>query len=298
MDPLYSPEIENWFPKGGTIAIRRGTQDWGLCSAQPVALAEYVSNSARYFVGLLEGGLVDDITSGIGSSIDSAGTRLGGGDSYTCNFGGRIYMKTWANSTDVYYWAGSGNITAAAFTGPGGDDKALWKILGYKNRLYFIGFQTASVWYGGDGILGGAALTEYPFQNLLTQGGNLWHIGSFSMVGDTMQELFCAISETGEVLLYQGLNPGDATWSKVGHYFIPAPTGRRSFIPWGSDIVIITYQGIVSLREWIASLGTEYTFLSDEINDQVTTLLVPGSFAPGEPALNGIYYPKRILFIN
>lgn len=298
MDPMYSPQIQNWIPKGSTVKIRKGNEVFATGMGSDGTIAEYIGLTSRFLIAFGEAGRVYNVTSGgAGTAIDNAGALTVGVEVYTCNFGGRIYMKGYTNTMDVYYWAGSGNITAAAFTGPGGDDKALWRVDSYKNRLYFLGYQTQSMWYAGDGILGSAALTEFPFANVFKLGGVPWFIGSFSLVGDSSQELFCIISQAGEVLLYQGLNPGDATWSKVGHFFIPAPVGRKAFFPWGSDIVVITYQGIISLRDAFATQNSDFYFLSDEINDEVQRLLGLGSFATGDPEICGLHYPKGDYFL-
>lgn len=299
MDPTYSPEMENWFPKGGTVDLRKGCRQHskGL-SGNAGTIAEYVDGaSARYLIAFLSDSRVFNCTSsGTATAIDNTGTRLVDYEVYTCNFQGRIFIKGYTGATDVYYWPGSGQITLAGFTGPSGDDKALWRITSYKKRLYFVERGDAAVWYAGvDAITG--ALTEFPLQSILTLGGQIWYIGSFSLTGDSSQELFCIISEQGEVILYQGDYPDAATWSKVGHYFIPAPMGRRCFIPWGSDIVVITKQGVLSLREAIAAPNSEFTFLSDEINDKVLELFDTAATNP--EFINGIIYPAGpYLLIN
>jgi hypothetical protein len=213
---------------------------------------------------------------------------------FTVNFRGRLFCKGYDNTVDILSTDGTA-ATLAAFTGPGGDDKDLWRITTYKGRLYGLTISDASMWYGGvDAVTG--AMTQFDFQSILTRGGKPWYIGSFSMTGgDITQEYFVLISEQGETLLYQGDYPGSATWGLMGRYFLPAPVGRNSFFNWGSDILIVTYEGLASLRDYIGTSPREpYTFLSDNIassfKDAVAAVVAVS--ASQVHFVMGIVYPK------
>jgi hypothetical protein len=293
MDPSYAVEMENYFPNGATVDLRKGSVEFASLTDQVFSMAEYVSQgSTRYLIAFTDNGNVINATAGgAGTDIDG-GVSFGanaGGEVYTANFRDRLFMKANESTTDVYTWNASGNISAAAFTGPSGDDKDLWRIAPYKNRLYFIERFSASMWYGGlDSITG--TLTEFDFQSLFTRGGRLYYIGGFSVTASSVSEYFVAISETGEVLLYQGDHPGNSTWSKVGHYYLAAPIGRRSFFNWGNDIVIITKVGAVSLTDVINATGrSEYSYLSDKISPTFKESIHLG---PNPQVVSGIEYPN------
>lgn len=263
MNPLYSPELLNVFGDNGALTRRNGFTSFRAFGAD--SLFEHVSESGTRSIVGTRGGYCYNITSG---STDITGAAsISSNESYGVNFGGRLYLKTNDNTKDVYYWTGSGNLTAAAFTGPGGDDKALVNILAYKSRLYFVEYNAASLWYGTVGGLTGA-LVELDLTKEFTLGGYILFAHSISSVsGDQSQEMLAIVSNMGEVLVYQGDYPGSLAWSRVGRYFIPAPIGRKSFFTWGADIIAITRQGVVSLLDVMnQNARGQLVYLTDEIN--------------------------------
>ncbi len=305
MDPEYSPGIENFFPGNGVVALRNGfTQHVKTAAGNGYGHLDELVNTAgtHFLIAFTAGGVLYNVTAvGAGTAI-TGGFSTASAENYTVNFRGRLYGKGYVNTNDILSTDGTA-ATLAAFTGPGGDDKDLWRLATYKSRMYALTVSDASMWYGGfDAITG--AMTQFDFQSLFTLGGKPWYIGPFSMTGgDIAQEYFCVISEQGEVLLYQGDYPGSGGWGLVGHYFIPAPVGRQAFFNWASDIITISYDGAVSLREYIASLsgGGEYTFLTDAVSsafkDEIAVVAANGSGYLH--FIVGFVYPKgQYLIIN
>jgi hypothetical protein len=302
MDPLYAVEMENFFPNNGTVTLRNGYTKHVLTAAVGTFthISEMVNNAGTHHLIAFNGiGSLYNVTTAGAGTVISGGLGTQSDENYTINFRGRLFCKgyTSAANSDLLYTDGSA-ATAAAFTGPSGDDKNLWRLTTYKGRLYALSISDASMWYGGlDAITG--AMTQWDWQSLLTLGGKPWYIGSFSMTGgDVSQDYFAVISEQGEVLLYSGNNPSDVTWSIVGRYFIPSPVGRKAFFSWGSDILVITYDGLVSIKEIIGSNQSEYSFLTDNIAVEFKAAIA----ATSSGFLNfiqGIVYPKgQYLLIN
>lgn len=298
MDPLYSPGIENYFPDNGVVALRNGNlKHVKTAVASPfLHLAELVNNAGtRYLIAFNELGAGYDVTS------PGAGSALGGGQTaqddevYTVNFRGRLFVKGNINTADVFYTDGT-TTTTSGFTGPAGGDADLWKLATYKGRFYALQRSDASMWYGAvDAITG--AMTQFDWQSLLSLGGKPWHIGDFSMSGgDSTQNYFIMISQQGEVLLYQGDSPSDTTWAQVGRYNIPAPVGRKSFFKWGSDVLVITYEGLVSIRDVVASGGSGFGFLTENIAPDFKNAILA---CTATEFISGFVYPKgRYLGVN
>lgn len=308
MDPLYSPgPFENYFPGNGTVDLRNGyTQHVSTGSGGGYShLAELVNTAGTHFlIGFsISGGggpgiLYNDTSSGSGTAI-TGGFTTGSIENYTANYRGRLYAKGYVNTSDLLSTDGTA-ATQPAFTGPGGDDKDLWRMCVYKGRLYFLTISDASMWYPeAVGSITGA-LVQWDWQSLLTLGGKPWYIGNFAMTaGDISQTYFIMISEQGEVLLYAGSYPGSADWGEVGRYFIPAPVGRKSFFNWGSDLLVITYDGLVSIKDFIQTeVDQDYTFLSDNISSEFKTA-VANMNSTYTNYVQGIVYPKgQYLLVN
>jgi hypothetical protein len=298
MDPRYSPGIENFFPGNGAVSLRNGyTQHVKTASGNGYYhLDELVDSAGTHFlIGLTFNGTPYNVSSA------GAGTAITGGfatqyfENYSVNYMGRLFFKAYTDAANSDMLSTDGTAaTRPAFTGPGGDDKDLWRLTTYKGRIYALEISGASMWYPETrGAITGA-LTEYDFQSLFTLGGKPWYIGPFSMTnGDSTQEYFCVISEMGEVILFQGDSPSDTTWYQVSHFYIPAPAGRQSFFKWRSDILVITYDGLLSLREYIGTqAGEDYKYLSDNIatdfKDYITATIASGF----GNMIQGIVYPK------
>lgn len=297
MAPEYAIDLLNFFPTGSTLDFRRG-----MISGCTTQLGNSITGSSLFEYARVDGGnslvsvtsdagviKVYSISAGVATDITGAGTlEL---ECYSVCFRDRIFLKAYSpgNTTDVYVWTGAGNIALAAFAGPGGDDKALWKMTSYKKRLYFIG-KDASFWYGAEDAVTGA-LTQFDLQSVFKRGGSLIHIDSFSISDSGVNEYFVAISSNGEILLYQGLFPGDVTWSLVGRFFGPRPIGRKSFFNWGSDIVIISYEGVIALSDILSSRNqSNFIYLSDKFLPTFKNLITSNVSNLNE--ITGVYYPN------
>ena len=301
MDQLYAVEVENYFSNGGTVDFRKGyrlhVKNVGSGSNVVGTVAELALQSGtKNLLAISQNNRVYNATS-TGSAptdLSNAGAIVVDYVSSAVNFRNRIFIKDYITTHDVYDWDGAAaNLNASAFTGPGGDDKLLCNPQVYKSRLYFTELYSSSFWFGGvDAITG--ALTEYDVQSFLTKGGYILFSGGISKQGDINQEYFAIISNQGEVLVYQGDNPTAATWSIVGHFYMPPPVGFRSFFYWGSNLVIITNQGVVLLSEVLKG-SADLAFLTQNIssafNDFFDSLPAESSFT------NGVFYPKGNMLI-
>lgn len=125
----------------------------------------------------------------------------------------------------------------------------------YKNRVWFLQKDSLNAWYV-DGVdqIGGVAV-RFPLDGVLGRGGSIlfgqgWSLEASAEGGLSEQCIFA--SSEGEVAVYQGLYPGDATtWTKVGVYRTGKPLGSRAFMRGGGDIAISTSVGLVPLSKAI-----------------------------------------------
>lgn len=297
MDERYAVEAVNFFSNGSTVDLRNGytNHTTGIAAASICnGIFELaLQDGSRKLVGIgNDGAAYNCTTAGAASSLGAIGAA-GTAQSRAVNFRNKLFIKQLDSgaSRDVYYWDGAGaTVTAAAFTGPASDDKALRNISVYKSRLYLTGVD-ASVWYGGiDAITG--ALTQFDVQSVLRLGGKLLYAGPAQKTGDINENLFAFITDRGEVLLYSGSYPGDSGWQLVGQYFMPPPVGYNSFFNWGANLVIITFQGLVLLAEVLKG-ASNLVFLSEKINDQFIATI--NTSLPD--AVVGVFYPKGNLIL-
>lgn len=122
-------------------------------------------------------------------------------------------------------------------------------VVNWKGRTWYVERDTARAWYLGVGSVYGTA-TSYNFGSKFSQGGairNLWNYTRDG--GDGMDDFLVAISDGGDVSVYQGTDPDSATtFGPVGFWNVGAvPAGREIASKLGGDLLIIAKQGIVPL---------------------------------------------------
>lgn len=263
--------LENWFPTATGIRMRGGSQVHTITDGQEdiTALFTYMDGNNRSMFaatasaifdvtaasvfGNLADGLGNLLTDDIGNYLVtgttlSTVTSLNGGDWSVVQFstsGGAFLRAVNGVDTPLVY-DGSTWDTAPLITGV--TPEALSNVWSYKNRLFFVEKDTQNAWYLSVDTIGGAA-SKFPLGGVFTRGGALLFGASWSLdTGSGLSEQCVFVSTEGEVAVYQGSNPGDATdWSKVGVYRIGKPRGPKAYIRAGGDLVIATDIGFVPL---------------------------------------------------
>jgi hypothetical protein len=156
---------------------------------------------------------------------------------------------------------GANSLLFGAFTGV--DTDKLDYVWTFKNRLFFVQKNTLSAWYLPVDSMTGTA-SEIPLGGVFNLGGSLlfgsnWSLDSGSGGSGLSQQCIFVTTE-GEVVVYQGDNPGDpTTWSQVNTYKVGRPLGNKAHIRAGGDIVIGTNIGFVPLSQ---AIQRDYAALS------------------------------------
>lgn len=255
MDSTYAVELENLITKNGALQLRGGSRIFTASGAKD-HLATFVYNSYDKLISYNSvSTTIVDCSSGTAVDI-SGGLANPTGFRWAYQFKDRIFFTTPASNTDVYHWTGTGNIAASGFTGPAGDDKTLGPMTSYKGRLYFAHRDVTTptynldLWYAGYDVVTGA-LTQYSLDLIARKGGYFTFIGSTTRAKDFQEdELFCAITNKGEVFVFTGLYPGHTSWQLIGRYFLPSePIGEKAFFYLGSSLVIATRQGMFTIEQ-------------------------------------------------
>jgi hypothetical protein len=163
-------------------------------------------------------------------------------------------------------WDGT-TLSSTAFTGVTDDN--LIDINYYKTIPYLVEKNTASFWYGGVDAISGA-LTQFDLGSIFTLGGSLLWTRTWSKESSgSLEDIFVACSANGEVLIYSGLNAGDASWTLIGRHYIPRPIGIRSVVNLAGEPHILTIQGIIPLSQLLHRTDTQ-AFVTDKIRQAIT----------------------------
>lgn len=322
-DPLVNmPEedahdILNVFPDTESCRIKGGyaeIADVGSDTINTLAvLADTTSEKLMCIAGgaaVAAGGAVFDITAGgAGTNINPVTGGADYADTYAITAEVPWQFTTFknilvmVNGTDQpFTWTGSGAIAAATWTGT--TLANLINVSSYKSRLYFVQKNSTVMWYPSavdQTPTGAIALTSFDFGYVFTMGGTLVFTGSTTkQSGYVDQELFVAVSSKGEVVVYQGSYPGDASWSIFGRYFIATPLAYRTGFYVGSDLHLITWQGIIPMSSLLANIdvNNEYITVSGKVGRAFTEAAAQTTSTTAK-YWAGVDYPKgRYVLVN
>lgn len=276
-------ELINWVPNPNGLTTRRGSavHQSGMGSGAVDHIAAYASAAGTKHLIAFTNNRIYNTTASPVELADS----LTNTDFVTCMFRDRLIMVNGADAPRT--WDGT-TLATPSITGV--TTTLLDHVSEYKTTLYFIQKNSAIVWYLPVNSFAGAA-TSFDFASLLTLGGKLIHTTQWTQRSDTgVDNQFVAFGENGDVLIYGGLAPDDASWAIVRKFVIPRPINKRSFARVGADIVVLTKQGIISLADHMQGrpAGTE-TKVSDKVNKRLISLLELYGSNPGW-AIS--YYPS------
>lgn len=185
-----------------------------------------------------------------GQGIWHAMTTTAGFFTTYCDEQYGYYLYT--ESTDT--WA---KVTGAQVTGV--DPATFVFVMAHKERLWFIQKSTSYAWYLPTGAITGAA-TQFNFGNKFKHGGTLQALYQWTIQGSTGPESYLvAISSSGEVLIYGGTDPSDATtWGIVGSWYIgTVPVGRRIGGSIGGDLYLLSIAGLQPLNKVVQGNQTQ-----------------------------------------
>lgn len=122
------------------------------------------------------------------------------------------------------------------------------------NRVWFVENASLKAWYLPTGSIGGAA-NSLDLSSFAARGGYLMAVMTWTMdAGYGMDDMTAFITSNGEVLVYRGTDPASSsTWSLIGIYWIGSPIGRRCFIKFAGDLLLITQDGVISMASALQS---------------------------------------------
>ena len=246
MPPTDAVDLDNWFPTVGKVSVRGGYTEHatgvGISTSDVDMLASYRTRGLSFLIAAANGELWN---------VTALGAAVSLGSGFTSNF------WQWTNYKELIYFANGADtvqvfdgttLGASTFTGP-----TLTAVKGchvFKNRIYFWENDDPNFWFSALDATSGA-MTEFPLSVVGTTGGNLLAMVTWTIDSGTGPDDFAVfIMTTGEIIVYQGSNPGDADdWSLVGIYHIPQPINIRTNIKVDGDIIIMTIDDYYSLTE-------------------------------------------------
>jgi hypothetical protein len=276
--PGGAARLENFLPTATDVRMRSGSKMYTVLPVEsgPVrSLFTYLNGANRKLFAANDGAIYDitvilggtTLTDGIGFDLvtdegdvigepDTEGVEmvntLTGGDWSVVQFqtAGGIFLRLVNGADDPLVYDGTAFDTTPILEADGLDPKALNFVFAYKKRLFFLEKETMNAWYLPVEQIGGE-LEKLPLGANFSRGGSLVFGATWSLdTGGGLSEQCVFITSEGEVIAFQGDNPGDAaTFSKVGTYRTGKPLGPKAITRGGGDLIMATDIGYVPLSQ-------------------------------------------------
>lgn len=253
MDPKYAPILINWVPRTSWVELRAGYNAWcqGLAANGAIeTLMCYKPVSGFQFLFAAGGGNFYDV-SNEGAPVQ---VRSGFGNSrwQFINFdvpGGGHYLYAVNGSDNPQLWDGT-NWTTPTITG-GPAQTTFFNIHSHQQRIWLIPNNSTAVYYLATSAITGAVAGNLDLGPFMTEGGYVIAMGTWTYNGGTgPQNLAVFVTSRGQVIIYAGTDPtSSSTWTLVGVFNLPPPLGVRCLQQIGSDLGIITLQGVLPLSQ-------------------------------------------------
>jgi hypothetical protein len=146
----------------------------------------------------------------------------------------------------------------------------------FKARVWYVERDSARAWYTAAGSIYGT-VTRFDFGREFKSGGSLVGLWSWTYDGGNgVDDLLVAISSTGDLAIYAGTDPSDATkWGLRGVWNVgPVPAGRNIATSHGGELLVLSSLGVVSLSKLVAGGSLKDSLYATEKVSNLFNLLM------------------------
>jgi len=296
MQPVDAVILENWFPSTSELILRFGfTQHATGIPGQVETVMTYNGPTSSKLFGIGGEEVYDATVAGpVGAPVVSGLTNSRWEYVNVATPGGHFLLMV--NGADPVYQFDGTSWTNPAITGV--SPSSLININLHKGRVWFIEKDSLSAWYLGIGAIAGAA-SEFDLSSVAQMGGYLVAMATWTIdAGYGVDDLAVFMTSEGEVLVYRGTNPASATdWALVGIFRVGNPIGRRCWMKFAGDLLIITQDGVLPMSGALQSSRTNPTVaITDKIQRAVSESVVDHGAKFGWQLL---HFPKQnMLWVN
>ena len=281
--------IDNFFPNSTSVDLRKGyAPHTASVSGYIETLMAYASPTVNKLLAASSIGTIYDISTADSFLTDEAGNLIrteddrniiidtaGSTSSLTGLSNGRFQYINFATSGGNFIVICNGNDAVRNFDGSawstpsitGVTSADLVHVNAHKNRLWFVEKNSLSAWYLPTQSVAGAA-SELDLSAFCTKGGYLVAMATWTVdAGYGVDDYAAFMTSRGQVLIYRGTDPSSSsTWAIVGVWDIGSPIGRRCFLKYAGDLLLITRDGVVPMSKALQSSRTNQSIeLTDKI---------------------------------
>ena len=256
MDPLDAVQLTNFWPGTNSVILRNGyTQHATGITDQVETVMAYNGGTPKLFAAATT--KIYDVTSagavGAASRSSLANARwqytnfTTSGGTFLLAVNGADKMIGWTGAAWYQDGDGAHDIT-------GLDTATAIDIEIFKNRIWFVVSGSLKAYYLAANAISGAA-TALDMSSLAMKGGSIMSAMTWTIdAGYGVDDYLVFITTKGEVLVWRLTDPTTPTGiALIGVYEIGAPIGRRCWVKYAGDLLVITEDGVVPMSGAIQS---------------------------------------------
>lgn len=310
IQPPYCQRMINFNSDQGVVSYRHG--DLAYIFGYPSAIYSLglVAAGDQHIYLLARGTLASDVgiidVTNTGIPAPAALGNLVGGvgatvtQAFGCDFSRYTFIFGVNNTTTVITGMVSISPTSALTYNPYTfSDVTFVPTNGYayKSRLYIIGRSDFRLGFTNIGAIAGPVEVQ-DFADVFTKNGKLVAVRAVSISDNVAAQVFLLlISSSGEVVAYGGSYPNSSDWQIAGRFIISPPRSYDCIIDFEGDALIVTTNGIVSVRDLFlkgSQLAVDESITAAIQNrwKQLATSFTP-NFSGGTPSMGGIWDATR-----
>jgi hypothetical protein len=306
MDPDYGLSIQNFIATPQGLSVREGYRVWatGLPGDVTTLMPYNAKNStnSKLFAASVSG--LYDVTTGgaVGAAVVSGlnasnpywqyamMTASTASNSYLLCVNGadhpQLYDGTsWTATSQVATPSSIGQFSTLDNNSNTVNTQTFVDVIQHQQRLWFVASNSTTAYYTNIAQATGN-LFAFDFGSFFPRGGKLAHLASWSMnMGSVngVQSNLIAFSDKGDCVIFVGNNPAVATsWALTGTYPLAAPIGRRCTIPFTSDLLYLSRDGLEPLSTYIQTDAlNSTTAITNKISPTISDLISSFGSSPG-----------------
>lgn len=247
MSPMDAVILDNFYPGTNECILRSGYSKYATGFSGQVETVMDYSGGASNKLFAINGGNIYDITAGGAIGAPSVSGLANSRFQYVnvATPGGNFLLAV--NGTDKmqYFDGTTWSVDGGTFTVTGVDTADCIQINLFKNRVWLIQENTLKAWYLPTNSIAGAA-NAIDLQSIASMGGYIMAMGTWTIdAGQGVDDYAVFITSRGQVIVYQGTDPASSTtWALKGVWNIGSPVGRRCFLKFAGDILVICQDGL------------------------------------------------------
>lgn len=252
--------LQNFWPGTSSVKLRKGYTEHATGLPDAVETLMVYNGGGTSTMYAASGTAIYNVTSpgAVGAAVKSSLTNARFQYVNFTTAGGAIYLLAVNGADKLISWNGSAWHDDGDGTHDitGFDTVNATNITVFKNRVWLIGTNSLKAWYLQINAVAGAA-TALDMSSLCAKGGYLVAAMTWTLDGGNgMDDHLAFITSEGEVLVWQLTDPTAPSGIRlVGVWQIGAPVGRRCYLKYGGDLLLITNEGVVALAKRLPAVG-------------------------------------------